>query len=294
MNKRLTENLRCLGNRHFNMFVVGQKKAAMVECGVSGAVANLKQEWPDVNPQPEVTHLLAMHAHFDHICGIPHLQELFPRAQVAANAAAGRVMGKTKVMDGFFAQDRAMVNVLVQQGMLAEAVKVPETQTIATQVILEDGDILKIEAGCTLEIIAAPGHSPCSMAAYMPEDRVLFISDVAGFQISDQEIFPIFFQGYEMYMDSIRRMRGYPARLVAIPHETIWSGDDIPAFYERALQAAQQAFRSIRDMSEAGVEHEQMVKTLFEDYYRGDLRIYTPENINLCVNLLIKRVQECL
>lgn len=276
------------------MFVVGQKKAAMVECGVSGAVANLKQEWPDVNPQPEVTHLLAMHAHFDHICGIPHLQELFPRAQVAANAAAGRVMGKTKVMDGFFAQDRAMVNVLVQQGMLAEAVKVPETQTIATQVILEDGDILKIEAGCTLEIIAAPGHSPCSMAAYMPEDRVLFISDVAGFQISDQEIFPIFFQGYEMYMDSIRRMRGYPARLVAIPHETIWSGDDIPAFYERALQAAQQAFRSIRDMSEAGVEHEQMVKTLFEHYYRGDLRIYTPENINLCVNLLIKRVQECL
>lgn len=187
-----------------------------------------------------------------------------------------------------------MVNVLVQQGMLAEAVKVPETQTIATQVILEDGDILKIEAGCTLEIIAAPGHSPCSMAAYMPEDRVLFISDVAGFQISDQEIFPIFFQGYEMYMDSIRRMRGYPARLVAIPHETIWSGDDIPAFYERALQAAQQAFRSIRDMSEAGVEHEQMVKTLFEHYYRGDLRIYTPENINLCVNLLIKRVQECL
>lgn len=294
MSTRLTENIWCLGNRHFNMFVVGQKKAAIVECGVSGAVANLRQQWPDLNPQPEVTHLLAMHAHFDHICGIPHLQELFPQAQVASNAAAGKVMGKAKIMAGFFDQDREMVNLLAEQGLLAEAVNVPESQTIATQVILEDGDILNIDSGCTLKIIAAPGHSPCSMAAYMPEDRVLFISDVAGFQISDQEIFPIFFQGYEMYLDSIQRMRGYPARLVAIPHETIWSGDDIPAFYARALQAAQQAYHSIRDMSEAGVEHEQMVNTLFERYYQGDLRIYTPENINLCVNLLIKRVQECL
>lgn len=291
---RLTENIQCLGNRHFNMFIVGRKNAAIVECAVSGAVANLRRQWPELSPLPEVTHLLAMHAHFDHICGIPHLQALFPQAQVASNAAAGKVMGKAKVMAGFFAQDREMVNVLVEQGILADAVEVPDTQTIAPQVILEDGDILKIEAGCTLKIVAAPGHSPCSMAAYMPEDRVLFISDVAGFQISDHEIFPIFFQGYEMYLDSIQRMRGYPARLVAIPHETIWSGDDIPAFYERALKAAQQAFHSIREMSEAGVEHEQMVKTLFEYYYRGDLCIYTPENINLCVNLLIKRVQECL
>ncbi|MGI6468081.1 MAG: MBL fold metallo-hydrolase [Syntrophomonadaceae bacterium] len=294
MGLRLTDNIWCLGNHLFHFFVVGQKQSVIVECGVSGAVANLRRQWPQLHPRPEVAQLLAMHAHFDHICGIPHLLEFFPQSQVTASAAACKVMQKQKIMAGFFAQDQEMVKVLMDRGYLNEAVEVPEPEAIAVHNIVGDGDKIKTADGCTLEIIATPGHSPCSIAAYMPEDKVLFISDLAGFQISDEELFPIFFQSYEMYMDSIQRMKGYPARMVGIAHGTIWSGQQMEAFYERALQTARQAFDSIREMSEAGMEHEQMANILFERYYRGDLRIYTPENIKLCVDLLIKRVQECL
>lgn len=294
MSLKITDNIWCLGNRLFHFFVVGERESIMVEGAVSGAVANLRQQWKVLRPQPEVNRLLAMHAHFDHICGIPQLLDLFPQALVAATPYAAQVMQKEKVLAGFFAQDEEMVNVLQEQGLLYQNVEVPRPQAIPVQIILEDGDILRTADGCSLEIIAAPGHSPCSMGAYMPEDKVLFISDVAGFQISDEELFPIFFQGYELYMDSICRMQGYPARIVAPAHGTLWSGAQIPLFYERALQAARGAYQWIRSMSEEGVDHQQMVDTLFNHYYRGDLRIYTPANINLCVNLLIKRVQECL
>lgn len=294
MNLKMTDHIWCLGNRLFHFFVVGEQESIMVEGAVSGAVANLRQQWPELRPQPQVNRLLAMHAHFDHICGIPYLMELFPQAQVAATPYAAQVMQKDKVLAGFFAQDEEMVNVLQEMKLLAQNVQVPHPPNIPVQIILEDGDILRTADGCRLEIIAAPGHSPCSMGAYMPEDKVLFISDVAGFQISDEELFPIFFQSYEMYIDSIQRMQGYPAQIVAPAHGTLWSGAQIPVFYERALQAARGAYDWIRVMSETGVEHQHMVDTLFKHYYRGDLRIYTPENINLCVNLLIKRVQECL
>lgn len=292
---KLTDKIWCLGNRHFNMFIVGKKRAVIVECGVSGAVANLRQQWPYLQPQPEITHLLAMHAHFDHICGIPNLCKLFPQAQVAASAIGSKVMEKDKVMTGFFAQDKEMINVLDKQGILNDVADGADPQTIKTQVVLNDGDILTVEKGCTLKMVSAPGHSPCSMAAYMPEEKVLFTSDACGFQISDEEIFPIFFQGYEMYVDSIRSLRGYPADILAIPHERIWKGaEEIAAFYDRALKAAQQAYDSIRQMSETGVAVEDMKKILFDRYYKGNLRIYTKGNIKLCVSLLIKRVQECL
>lgn len=235
-----------------------------------------------------------MHAHFDHICGIPYLREMFPQALVASSPYASKVMQKQQVMEGFFTQDGEMVKVLMAQGMLEAAVEVPEPQPLPVQIILADGDMLESGDGCRLKIIAAPGHSPCSLAAYMPEDKVLFASDVAGFQISDEAIFPIFFQSYEMYMDSIKRIQGYPARVVGIAHGTLWTGEQIPAFYERALGAARDAFERIRVMSDNGIDHQQMVDILFRHYYRGDLQIYTPENITLCVNLLIKRVQECL
>jgi glyoxylase-like metal-dependent hydrolase (beta-lactamase superfamily II) len=294
MSLKITDNIWCLGNRLFHFFVVGGQDAILVEGAVSGAVANLSRQWPALCPQPEVETIIAMHAHFDHICGIPHLLDLFPQARVAAAPYAAQVMQKEKVLKGFFEQDQKMVGVLREMGLLDQDVQPPQPQAIPVEIILRDGDILNSGDGCSLEIIAAPGHSPCSLGAYMPEDKVLFVSDVAGFQISDKELFPIFFQGYEMYMDSIHRMQGYAARIVAPAHGALWSGEHIPAFYERALQAARGAFDWIRAMSEAGIEHQQMADKLFKHYYRGDLCIYTPENINLCVNLLIKRVQECL
>ena len=50
MGLRLTDNIWCLGNHLFHFFVVGQKQSVIVECGVSGAVANLRRQWPQLHP----------------------------------------------------------------------------------------------------------------------------------------------------------------------------------------------------------------------------------------------------
>ncbi|NPV26060.1 MAG: MBL fold metallo-hydrolase [Firmicutes bacterium] len=294
MTKQLTDNVRCLGNRHFNFFIVGQKEAALIECGVTGAVVNFYQQWQSAVLQPEIRYLIAMHAHFDHVCGIPALRKMFPTAAVAASPHAQKVMGKPTVMENFFAQDEQMVQVLMKEGFLPEPVRVPPAQTIIVDYLLEDGDTLYLRTGIKLEIIAAPGHSPCSLAAYLPADKVMFLSDAAGFQISDTEIFPIFFQGYELYVETIKRLMGYPTNVLGIAHERIWTGNDIEIFYKRALEAAQNAFKEIREMTEAGLQEAEMKDRLFNRYYQGNLRIYTPENIHTCIDLLIKRVQECL
>jgi len=132
------------------------------------------------------------------------------------------------------------------------------------------------------------------VACYLPGEQVMFLSDAAGFQISDTEIFPIFFQGYEMYVETIKRLMGFPTRVLGIPHERIWVQDEVPFFYQRALDSAQQAFDSIEKMLDKGMDEEIMERQLLSYYYKGDLRIYTPENIETCVKLLIQRVKECL
>lgn len=292
----ISENVACLGNRHFHLYVVGRReRAAVVECAVSGAVVNFKRQWEALSsPQPEVEYLVAMHAHFDHVCGIPALQEMFPQAAVAASAKAQRVLGKAEIVADFFSQDRSMLDVLSREGLLDESPAIPQVEKIDVNFVLEPGQTLSLDRGLELEIIAAPGHSSDSLATWLPADKILFISDAAGFQMSDSEIFPIFFQSYPVYMETLKRLQGYPARIIGIPHETIWRGDDIELFYQRAVNAAEGAFALIRDYSEKGLSREEMHKLLFERYYRGDLRIYTTSNIGICIDLLIKRVQECL
>lgn len=291
----ISENVACLGNRHFHFYIVGREKAALIECAVSGAAANFRRQWEALpSPQPKIEYLMAMHAHFDHVCGIPALREIFPNAAVAASTKARRVLGKAEIVADFFAQDRSMLDILSKEGLLDESVAIPQVEKIDVDFVLEPGQTLSPDHGLDLEIIAAPGHSSDSLAAWLPADKILFISDAAGFQMSDNEIFPIFFQSYPIYMETLRMLQGYPARIIGIPHETIWRGSDIELFYQRAINAAQEAFSLIRDYSEKGLSQEEMHRLLFERYYRGDLRIYTADNINICIDLLIKRVQECL
>jgi len=291
---RLTDNVIQLGNRHFNYFLVGQQEAAIVECGVTGGVASLKPQWSKLESKPDVKYLLAMHAHFDHVCGIPALRELFPEALVLASGEAQKVLSKPKIMANFFYQDAKMSEFLVSEGILAEKPESPQVSNIVVDRVIGEGEVINLTGGLKLEILAAPGHSPCGLACYLPGDQVMFLSDTGGFQISDKDIFPIFFQGYEVYVQTIKKLMSFPTRVLGIPHERIWVKDEVKAFYQRALDAAQTAFDNIRKMLDKGMNENNIKKELFSRYYRGNLRIYTPENINTCVELLIRRVKECL
>lgn len=291
---RLTENVVCIGNRHFNHYVVGRKHAAIVECGVSASTVSFRQQWKALPDKPHVEYLLASHAHFDHVCGIPALQTIFPQAQLVASSEAKKVLAKPKILENFFSQDEKMTELLLRQGMLDEPIKTPVPQQIIVDTVVKGGDVLDLGQGLSLEVIEAPGHSPCNLAFYLPEDQVMFLSDTAGFQTSDELIFPIFFQDFEMYMESIRRLMSYPTKVVAIPHERIWVNEEVPQFYQRALNIAQNAFDIIKEMLDQGMDDESIQRNLYDHYYREQLKIYVPENISLCVELLVRRVKQSL
>ncbi len=283
-----------LGNRHFNYFIVGQEESAIIECGVTGGVISLSRQLAQLQKKILVRYLIASHAHFDHVCGIPDLRALYPGASVLASAEAQKVLGKTKIVQNFFAQDEKMSAVLVAEGIL-EAIPISaQPEAIKIDQIIGEGEDIHLQGGIKIRVIEAPGHSPCSLAFYLPQDKVMFVSDAGGFQISDDSLFPIFFQGYELYLETLKRLRGFPTRVLAIPHERIWFQGEVQAFYDRAINTAQDAHANIEKMLDKGMAEEEIKRNLFLYYYIGNLRIYTPENITTCVELLLRRVKEDL
>lgn len=151
---------------------------------------------------------------------------------------------------------------------------------------------MALRGGGVLQLIDTPGHSPCGLDAWFEKDRVLFVSDALGFQISDNEIFPIFFQAYRPYMETIERLRKYPADILAFPHERIWQGAEVGTVFSRALSAAREVREEIVTGAERGGDLVELGQVLFDRFYRGNLRVYSPENICLCVDLLVRRSLE--
>jgi glyoxylase-like metal-dependent hydrolase (beta-lactamase superfamily II) len=291
---KLSENVIQLGNRHFNYFLVGQKEAAIIECGVTGGVLSLEKQWNEMSSRPNIKFLFAMHAHFDHVCGIPKLKELFPQAKVLGSNEAQKVLNKPKIVEDFFYQDEMMSELLLNEGILQTKHQSSPYKTITFDQIISEGEEIALAGNLKIKVLDAPGHSPCGLACYLPEEQVMFLSDAAGFQISDNEIFPIFFQSYEIYMETIMRLMGLPTRILCPPHEKIWVNSNVQDFYQRALDSARWAFNTISHMLDDGWDEEKMMQTLFQHYYRGNLKIYTTKNINTCIQLLIRRVKESL
>lgn len=292
--RRISDNILQLGNRHFNYFVVGRQEAAIIECGVTGGVLSFEKQWAQLPYQPDIKYLLAMHAHFDHICGVPALKTLFPQAAVLGSMETQKIINKPKIMDNFFDQDKKMSQVLIAEGILEAEPEERSAQSIILDHIIGEGDYLNLGNSMELKVLNVPGHSPCGIACYLPEEQIMFLSDSAGFQISDIEIFPIFFQSYEIYIETIKRLMSFPTRILGIAHERVWTDGDVKGFYERALESARLAFDNIALMLNNGWEEDRIKQSLFSHYYHGNLRIYTPENIATCVALLLRRVKECL
>lgn len=292
MMARLTEHVLHLGSHYFHYYIIGNNPAVLIECGVSAGVESLKKDLQQLQMKPRITQMLAMHAHFDHVCGIPSLKNIFPGAQVAASQEAANVLDNNTIMNNFFLQDEAMSEVMISRGILENKPPPAQNDTIKVNQVIGEGHRIEIGNAMKLQILAAPGHSPCSIAAYLPNERVMFLSDAAGFQINTRDIFPIYFQDYLLYVETIKRLMSFPARVLAVPHGRIISGADVNAFYQRALEAATASYNWICSLFDSGHDSRDICPVLFDHYYQDDLRIYTPENIRTCVNLLVRRTEQ--
>ncbi|MDL2321605.1 MBL fold metallo-hydrolase [Desulfosarcina sp. OttesenSCG-928-B08] len=280
---KLADHTLVLGNDHFRHFLVGEDQDLMIECGVTASARLFVKQLADAGGHgPDK--LLAMHAHFDHVCGIPELKRHFPKAEVLASPMAAKVLDNPKVIRGFFDQDRQIPGADTGELPWQDRIAVDRTVTGGESIVLKDGSIL--------ELMDAPGHSPCGLAAWYERDRVLFVSDALGFQSSDEMIFPVFFHDFHAYMDTIDRLGTYPAEILAFPHERIWGGKDVAAVFSRALTTAQKIRDEVIAAADKGQDLPELEKVLFNRVYQGNLRIYSPENIRLCVNLLVRRSME--
>ncbi|MFA6809236.1 MAG: MBL fold metallo-hydrolase, partial [Eubacteriales bacterium] len=142
--RRLADIILQIGNQHFNYFVVGRQEAAIIECGVTGGVQSIEKQWTQLPYQPDIKYILVMHAHFDHICGLPALKKLFPQAEVLGSSETQKTISKSKIMDNFFYQDRKMSQVLITEGILEFEPKEYLPQAITLDHIIGEGDYLKL------------------------------------------------------------------------------------------------------------------------------------------------------
>lgn len=289
--RQITEHVKLFGNGYFNYYVVGQEEAALIECGTSAGAQIFAQQWAALEDKPDIKYIVVLHSHFDHVCGIPILKELFPDALVAGSSTAQKVLSKEKAMASAFNSDLFVSQSYLRAGFISEQPQSPECNTIAVDVVVGEGDHLLLGDNLKLDILEAPGHSPCSLAVYLETDQIMFASDAAGYKTGPGEISPVFFQDYDSYISTLNRFKGFPIKTLAMAHGDIIEGDEVPQFLDEAIKAAEEGFAFIKSALEAGEDEEQVGKKVFERYFKGGMAYYPPDIMYSTMKLLVKNVK---
>jgi glyoxylase-like metal-dependent hydrolase (beta-lactamase superfamily II) len=157
-------------------FLIPAERPALIECGpaltIEATVSALRALGMDPD---DLAYLVVTHVHLDHAGGAGDLLQAFPRATVVVSARGARHLS-----------DPARLNASARQvyGELFDTVYGPCTPIAADRVLgVEDGHVLDLGAGRTLELMDTPGHAKHHIGVFDPDLGALFSGDSVGVRL---------------------------------------------------------------------------------------------------------------
>ena len=233
---KITDRIWLVGRKESCAYLVGGKNEYVLLGGAMAYVA------PDVLEQVEafgidehkIQRIVILHSHFDHCGMVPFLKRRWPWVTVTGSQKSQNLLRKPKVIDSIEIMNQAMIahNGLAEQGQTLDL----RFTGIEVESAVSDSEILTC-SDLSLEILEVPGHSSCSIAVYIPEEKALFASDAGGIPFGDK-IFTAANANFDLYQQSLQKMAAKDVDIYLAEHYGALAGEKGRQFLRNAITAA--------------------------------------------------------
>ncbi len=256
---KITDRITFLGKSDSCVYVVdGGDESVLIGGGLSYLVPDILEQLRAFDIDEEkIKKLFILHAHFDHCGIIPYFKKRWPWTEVMASARAKQIFSDSRISRIFsdlnleILSQNGLKEQAEEEGFLFTGVKVDHT--------VGGGDVLSC-GDLTLELIDVPGHSSCSIAIYIPQEKALFPSDSAGFCYKGQ------FQSapnsnFDYYQETLDKLVQYDINAILPEHFGAAVGEEARNYLPRAIEAAKKertmledSYRRTRDIDKSREE----------------------------------------
>jgi glyoxylase-like metal-dependent hydrolase (beta-lactamase superfamily II) len=227
-----------LGRQEMNVYLLKGEEYMIIEGGMSYIVPDMLRQFQergiDLN---RVTRLLILHSHFDH-CGIaPFFKRRLTGLKIMGSRRSQELYRKEKVIQFIRDRNREMIQLLKMEKEAAELNL--DFDQIAVDEAVGEGDTIDLGEGVEVRIVEMPGHSSCSIAAYVPSLRALFPSDAGGIPGEREEIFPSGNEDFILYQKSLKKLRPLDVEVVCLARNGAFLGNDAKEYVARSIEEAE-------------------------------------------------------
>ena len=176
------------------------------------------------------------HVHFDHCGAVPFLKKAFPGLEAAASQKAKDILKRPNAVKLIRKLSQSAEQILSEFG--EENLCREPFNPFEVDLVLQDGDVVELEEGLTVQVLSTPGHTWDFMSYYVPEKRILVASESAGCALSSGYISSDSLAGFGVYLNSLKRLASLDAQILCQGHRYVYVDEDVDAFFQRSLQTA--------------------------------------------------------
>ena len=230
-----------------NHLLKGSEEFALLGGGLTYIVPDIIKQLKRFKiEEKKIKRIIILHSHFDH-CGIvPFFKRRWPWISIAASQRAKELLDKPEVMESISSLNQIL---LTEHGLEQPDKDIEiELGRINVDDVVKERDILSCD-DLSMEVIEVPGHSSCSIAIYVPQEKAMFASDAGGIPVGDR-IFTAANSNFDKYQESLQKMARYEIEVYLTEHFGARTGSDGRHFLQKSMDAAMET-RSILEASYA-------------------------------------------
>jgi glyoxylase-like metal-dependent hydrolase (beta-lactamase superfamily II) len=286
----ILESLELLGAWPSCLYLLKGKEAMIVGGGMSWIAPALEKQFTAMDFDfSRIRYLVITHSHFDHCGAVPYLKNKFPQAKILASAYAQRVFSLKKAVQFIAAMNDRMLektNADEEAGRLNlkfDGIQVDQT--------ISDQDIVDLGDGITVRFLETPGHTQCSLAAYVPSLKILFPSDAAAFPSFDGKgaAHPSPQYDFPLYLGSLKKLAALEVEILAFEHHGFLRGAEARQFLIQATGLAEENRKFITENIRRREDFEPVVQKLAGDFLEQTRFLFLPPEIQKSVAATVVR-----
>lgn len=288
----INERLEYFGEFDMCVYLLKGEEYMLLEGAMSYLAPTLLKQLKERKIDTDrITRYLILHSHYDHCGAVPPLKKKFPHIKVVASTRAKEIYAKEKAVK--FIREMNL-NELKTHGMTEDWDELPLAfDGIQVDEEANEGDVINLGQGVTVEILAMPGHSSCAIAAYVPAIKALFGTDAAGIPSKDGAISPMGNENYLQYQRSLSRLKDYQLEIVGAPNHGVFTGEDARGYIKRSLEATENFKQKMLTVYKQTGEIEETTTLMTDDYIKQSGEGVVPRDImQALIRSMVKNVVE--
>ena len=250
----ISDQLIYLGDKRVCMYLLKGERYLLLGGGMSYVVPTVEEQLDRFGvDRGRIMGLLILHSHFDHITAAPYFMQAYPWLEIMASAGTKKVMGIEKAVKniadlGLATRQKFGVN--DQFRGISLEFNPPEITRV-----LNDGDTIDLGGGVSVTILETPGHSKCSIAAYVPVFQYLFPSDGVPLPIlKGGKLMLMANDDIGLYLKSLERMAALEVKAVCCEHGGAFYGEDAASFLRQGMELTRKKYDSYRQAMRSGAD----------------------------------------